>query len=460
MFELTHEEIVKYSESVPRYTSYPPANFFQETRDGEHYIQQIVQSNESGQENLSFYFHIPFCPHRCLFCGCQTEIGALGQEIRNYFRALHLEIDRILPLIDSSRVLTQVHFGGGTPNAVPAKEIAKVLDRLRVFQWSPQAEIALEADPSLVTKKQLEKYREMGFTRVSYGIQDTHAEILDIVERKPSQLPLKELIQETRDLGFRGINVDLIYGLPEQTLKQFRTTVNEVVEARPDRISCFGYAHIPWLRSQQHKLEPYRFPSPVERVEIFEQTIDLMENAGYEFIGLDHFALPGDELSKALHEGHLHRNFQGYCSRAQTGQVYAFGASAISQLENGFYQNLKDSSEYIKAIDSRTLAIDKCLNLGQDEKFYGDAITTLMCNLKLDFKELAQDHQMLLEEVQARFDFSRDQWAAWEVEGFLVVNELGLLVTQKGRAVIRNIAASLDPLMIGKAQGPQFSQSL
>lgn len=460
MNELSTEEIVKYSESVPRYTSYPPANYFRDVDNSNGYIKAIQDSNQSGLQNLSFYFHIPFCPHRCLFCGCQTEIGARGDEIRRYFKALHQELDQILPYIDTSRPLTQVHFGGGTPNAVPAKELAQVLDRLKIFKWSSDAEIALEADPALINEKRLSQYREMGFTRISYGIQDTNEEILDIVERKPSQLPLKELIQLTRDLGFRGINIDLIYGLPEQTLAQFTKSVQEVVDARPDRVSCFGYAHIPWMRSQQQKLEPYRFPTPVERVDIFHQTIQTMTEGGYEFIGLDHFALPDDDLSIALSQGQLHRNFQGYCSRAKTGQVYGFGASAIGQLEGGFYQNLKNSLAYVEAIESGQLPLEKQLPLGLEERFYGDAIVSLMCNLKLDYQSLAQSYDMSIEEVKARFGFSQEKWDDWESEGFLIQGQDGIQATSKGRWVIRNLASSLDPLMVDRPQGPQFSQSL
>jgi oxygen-independent coproporphyrinogen-3 oxidase len=454
---LNHQEILDYNVAAPRYTSYPPANLFKECDSPSTFEEFIVESNQSGTEALSFYIHIPFCPHRCLFCGCQTEIGVGATEKERYFKNLFIEMDTVLPLIDKNRKITQIHFGGGTPNSVPFKYLNGVLDRLRSrFELAEGAELAIECDPFLLSKKKVEELGKMGFNRISIGIQDLNKEVLDTVERKDTRIPLGELVELCRENGMKSVNLDLIYGLPKQDLISFNSTVKKVLEIGPDRVATFAYAHVPWFKGQQNKLKVEEMASAIERLKIHEDTVNLFTDAGYEWIGMDHFALPSDSLSKAAKAGSLKRNFQGYCTKEHTGQVIAFGASSIGQLDNGYYQNIKTAVEYSEAIEKQKWAPLKLYKLSTEEKYIAQVIENIMCNGELKWADLIELEDST-EQIEERCN---DELAQLEQEGLIESRDWGFMLTSKGRWVSRYVVMKLDPLFQSGKNNKMYSQSV
>lgn len=442
----------KHDVPGPRYTSYPPAPHFHANFAQEQVAEAIARTNDAGMPELSFYVHIPFCPHRCLFCGCTTEIGAPGSLVLQYFAALEKEMERTLPLLDASRPVTQVHFGGGTPNGVPFKFLREILDRLRGrFVLAPHAEIAIECDPNLLTFPKLAELRGMGFNRISFGLQDFNREVLDAVERGFPRIPPHELIAEARRLGFTGINLDLIYGLPLQTPDSFRQTLEQTIAARPDRIATFSYAHVPWVKGHQKVLEPKGLPSPEAKVEMALSILSMLQEAGYVAIGMDHYALPDDELALALSQGKLHRNFQGYCSRRTTGQVVAFGASGISQLEESYLQNVKESRDWIAAVEKGEWAVEKAYFLTAQERLRRSVINRIMCDGRLDLDALENEIGQNLSEVEPAIVAGWESLADLEADGLCLREGRVLTLTPLGRLLVRVVAMRFDPML---ADGP------
>lgn len=445
--------LLKYNTNAPRYTSYPPANLFRKAKDKAQVERVWRESNALKPHNVSFYFHIPYCQKRCLFCGCTSELlPANDAERDRYFGALFSEMDEKLPWIDSSRPVTQVHFGGGTPSAVPYSFLEKILDTLRArFEFAPHAEIAIECNPSIIDEKRLRELARIGFNRVSFGIQDFDSKVLRNVGREPSLLPVNELLTLSRELHFTGINLDLIYGLPSQTASGFRQSVELAAEAHPDRIALFSYAHVPWLMKAQKTLEKYPMPGPHEKLGLFLEARELFKSAGYVDVGMDHFCSPKDSLAQALSEGMLHRNFQGYCTRATTGEVYAFGSSGITQLDNAYSQNVHESRQYVELQEAGLLTEIRCEELSPSERTVRDAIERLMCNRRL---KLSGAEKTVLSEGWERL-------LALEQEGLLVKkSEWEVEVTELGSLVIRYLAMQLDPLMQNAKRDGVFSKTI
>lgn len=444
--------LLRYNTNAPRYTSYPPANLFHEAISKENSQKLWVESNKCKPEYLSFYFHIPFCVKRCLFCGCTSDT-LHDESFRNtYFEALHQEMREKLAWIDSSRKVSQVHFGGGTPTSVPLVELEKILNHLREnFELLKEAEIAIEINPATLTQEMLKNLAAMGFNRVSYGIQDFDLKILEIIGRDPSLIPVQELIQQTKDLNFRGINIDLVYGLPGQTEASFQKNIEKAIEVSPDRIALFSYAHVPWMRPEQKKLEQYALPDPRTKISFFLKAREQFKNAGYLAVGMDHFVKPDDALAKASLSGNLHRNFQGYCTRETTGQVYAFGASAISQFDNAYLQNVHNSLEYAQRVLSGKMTEIRAHELSEEQRILRNVIERLMCNNRLKISDLEKS---ILGEGWNRL-------IALESENLLnKVNENEVIATELGSLVIRYLAMQLDPLMQSEKREGVFSKTI
>jgi oxygen-independent coproporphyrinogen-3 oxidase len=443
----------KHDVPGPRYTSYPPAPHFHADFTQEGIGQAIARTNDAGMPELSFYVHVPFCPKRCLFCGCTTEIGQPGSLVVRYFEALEKEMARTLPLLDAVRPVTQVHFGGGTPNGVPFRFLREILDRLRArFAFAPHAEIAIECDPNLLTLPKLAELREMGFNRISYGLQDFDRDVLEAVDRDFPRIPPRELVAASRELGFSGINLDLIYGLPLQTPDSFRHTLEQTVQARPDRIATFSYAHVPWVKDHQKVLEPKGLPTPEAKVEMALSILSMLQAAGYVAIGMDHYALPDDDLARALAQGKLHRNFQGYCSRRTTGQVVAFGASGISQLEESYLQNIKESRDWIEAVERGEWAVERAYFLSPKERLRRSVINRIMCDGRLDLDALESEIGQDLSNVEPAILAGWEGLADLEADGLCRREGRTLVLTGLGRLLVRVVAMRFDP-MLASGQG-------
>lgn len=438
--------LLRYNRPGPRYTSYPPATFFHSGYTSEDYKQSIIDSNNEEPENISIYIHIPFCPRLCHFCGCNTGISKGKNHIEKYIRALLKEINTVSALIDKKRTVTQVHWGGGTPNSIPYEYITEVMDTLKAdFKFQNGAEIAIECSPAYLTQKNIDTLAETGFNRISLGVQDFHREVLDAVNRLPTLLPMDELFQYIREKGFKSINLDLIYGLPKQTPEVFADTVNQAIALSPDRLVTFSYAHVPWFNKSMVKLEKIGLPTTEEKFGLFGLAYEMLTSNGYVPIGLDHYAKPSDDLSIALRGKKLHRNFQGYCTRETTGQVYAFGSSGISQLWNSYSQNIKDYQQYTEAVENHDFAVERGYRLTQSDIICREAINSVMCNGYLNFDEIACQFSISEDELKSTLQYSPGKLLEFVNDGLITLDNKGINVSQQGMLIVRNIAMVFDP---------------
>lgn len=446
------DTLLRYNTSAPRYTSYPPANLFRAAVSKAETKRLWLESNSLEPQNLSFYFHIPFCRKRCIFCGCTAETMHSEEYRDAYFAALHKELAEKLAWVSNERKITQIHFGGGTPTSVPLKELAKILDAVRAkFEVAPGAELAIEINPAILTEEMLRELASFGFNRASYGIQDFNEQTLLDIGRDPSLIPPKDLLALSHELGFHGLNLDLVYGLPGQTEESFCQSIEKTIEASPDRVALFSYAHVPWVHPEQKALEKFGIPDARTKMAFFLKAREMFRSAGFEAIGMDHFVKPSDALARAAKTGALHRNFQGYCTRETTGQVYAFGSSGISQFDNAYLQNVHASKEYIRRVEAEELIEVRTHELTHDERVLRNVIQRFMCNnrLKLSAEEMAT--------VGAGWE----RLLALEAEGLLVRDgENGVVATELGTLVIRYLAMQLDPLMQKQKTEGVFSKTI
>lgn len=446
------ETLLHYNINAPRYTSYPPANLFRKAENELEVEELWKASNSLNPSNLSFYFHIPFCSKRCLFCGCTSETIKEDSYREEYMNSISLEMEKKLPWIDSSRKVTQVHFGGGTPTSVPVSELKSILDRLKErFTFSSRAEIAIECNPASVTETLLSDLALAGFNRISYGIQDFNLETLRLIGRDPSLIDVPSLVSLSHKLGFQSVNLDLIYGLPGQTLESFSDSVSKAIAANPDRIALFSYAHVPWKRPEQKRLEEYHIPDAYHKMSFFLKARDMFKEAGYQNIGMDHFVKSSDSLFFASEQGLLHRNFQGYCTRSTTGQVYAFGSSAISQLDNAYLQNTHITSDYMEKVKRQEMTEVRVHPLTENEKIWRNMIERLMCNNALKINEI---EKKALGERWNRL-------CALEKEGLLTkINDDEIRTTTLGSLVIRYLVSVIDPLLENQESEGVFSKTI
>ncbi len=451
--------IKKYNRPGPRYTSYPPATFFHPEFTAEDYRRHILKSNTEQPENISFYVHIPFCSKLCLFCGCNTSLLRSEDTVKMYVDAVIEEIETVAKLLDKKRKISQVHWGGGTPNAISFDHIDRIMQTFsRHFAYTDGAEIAIEVNPAYLDFDDVDRLGLMGFNRISIGIQDFDPDILKLVHRDSSRHPVRDLVDYIRKKGFHGVNLDLIYGLPHQTVESFKSSVWQAVEISPDRLVTFSYAHVPWVKKAQKKLEAYGLPSPEEKLKMFDAGLQILTSSGYVSIGMDHYAKPEDELSKALKNKKLHRNFQGYATRETTGQVYGFGASSISQLNGAYIQNIKNLNKYIESINSTGFAVERGYELSGEDIIRRDVITGIMCNGYFDMHAKAAEHKVSLGELKEIVGFSEDKLQEFIDDDLISFDNDVLELKPDGFFVVRNIAMAFDPLL--KTSEAQYSKTV
>jgi oxygen-independent coproporphyrinogen-3 oxidase len=443
---VSNEFLNKYNVSGPRYTSYPPANFFNNEFSVTDYIAELKASNNQTPKDISLYFHIPFCPHRCHFCGCSTVIAQKKSVVERYIAAMKQEIRNVSSHLDLNRKVTQIHWGGGTPNSISMSFIKVIMDLVReIFTIGDQAEIAMECSPAYLEYSHIDQLAEMGFNRLSLGIQDFREDVLLAVNRMGPRYPVKDIVDYLRSKGFRGINLDFIYGLPLQSAESFAETLKQAIAIRPDRIVTFSYAHVPWVKSAQKQLEKIGLPGPEEKMEMLVSSIAQMEEAGYISIGIDHFVLPDDDLAQAFLNKRLHRNFQGYCTLETTGQVYGFGASSIGQFWGAYAQNLKDFPKYIEAVEQTGYAIERGYKLCRDEQIIRSVVNSIMCNGVLVFEEIADQFQLTAQDIKDLTKFDPLKFEDFILDGLMVLDGDKIRINEKGFMFARNIAMALDP---------------
>ena len=440
--------IKKYNEAGPRYTSYPPATFFNEYFKNEDYLESIEKSNYEKPENISIYVHVPFCPQICHFCGCTTETGFSRPFLERYIDAVIKEIEFVSSKIHSSRKLTQVHWGGGTPNAISYKYIERITNKLKEkFDFAENYEMAIECNPAHLEFRHIELLKKFGFNRISIGIQDFRDDVLDAINRRPSKRPMEDIVKKIFDEGFTGTNIDLVYGLPLQTVDSFKETVERAIKLNTERIVTFSYAHVPSVIPRQKVLEDVGFPSAADKAKMYENSYDQLIKAGYVSIGMDHYSKPNDEFAVALKEKQLHRNFQGYCTRATTGQVYGFGASSISQLDSAYSQNIKTTSQYIENIENNNLAVLRGYSLNDNEKIVRFIINSIMCNYYVDLHQVAKYFASSIYDIKKVIQYSESNFNDFISDGLIDINDDVITVHKRGRLFTRNISMRFDPLI-------------
>lgn len=439
----------KYNKPVPRYTSYPPANFFKDDLVEEDYTKAIIKSNEENPQNISVYIHIPFCKKLCHYCGCNTSAMKDEETIKTYVDAVIKEMKMCFKHINKDRKVSQIHYGGGTPNAISAKYLREINEFIfSEFKLLDDAEIAIECNPAYLDKEYIQELKAARFNRFSLGIQDFNTEVLKVINRDASKLPVKDLISMLKDGDNRvKVNLDFIYGLPLQTKESFRSTINKGIEAGADRIVTFSYAHVPWVNKAMLILEKAGLPDNEEKIAMYEEAYEVLCSNGYTAIGLDHYAKDDDDLKKALDKGDLHRNFQGYCTTKTTGQVYAFGVSGISQFNSAYIQTTKDIKTYITAINNNKFAYIKGYTLNADEKIIRYIIEQIMCNKRIVWESVATYFNISRVELDKYITPATDILNSLECDNIIEQSKDGIYVKEENILFIRNVAAAFDPLL-------------
>ena len=433
--------VEKYNQPGPRYTSYPPATKFTEGVTWEALRERIVANNQT-ERGLSLYFHIPFCETLCWFCGCTTVITLNHERGMGYVEALGREVAQMAPLINPKRKAVQLHFGGGSPTFLKPDEIRRLGEIIhKHFQFAPDIEASVEVDPRRLTREHIVALAEIGFNRASMGVQDFDPKVQEAIHRIQPEAMTQQALDWMRELGFRSVNLDLIYGLPHQTVASFDHTLDTVLKMSPDRLAVFSYAHVPWIKPAQKILEKEILPPPATKLEVLKLVIEkLTANNQYVYIGMDHFAKPDDELAVAQRNKQLQRNFQGYSTRAGS-DIYSFGMSAISQIPDAYWQNEKELPAWQTAVDAGRAPLHRAYFVTEEDNRRRETIMRTMCDLSLDFTAMSKSLGINFAE---HFASELASLAPFEADGLVKRTASGLEVTETGRLFIRNIAMCFD----------------
>jgi oxygen-independent coproporphyrinogen III oxidase len=432
----------RYNRPGPRYTSYPTAPVWNDSF-GPADLERVHAQADEAKSPVSLYMHIPFCESLCLFCACNVIIQKNKAVSPPYLETLKREITSVSRSVSKDRPVVQFHWGGGTPTYLTPPQIEDLFGFTRDhFQFSPDAEIGIEVDPRVTSRDHLATLRKLGFNRLSMGIQDFHPLVQKTINRVQPYELTAALIQSARDLGFNSVNVDLIYGLPYQTADTFAHTVDQILTLTPDRVALFSYARVPWLKKQQNSFEGH-LPEGMQKFEIFRTGLLKFLEAGYLYVGMDHFAKPGDELAVSQQNRTLHRNFQGYTTKAGA-DLYGMGITAISGIQNAYAQNQRDIPTWEKAVNERGIATMRGYHLSEDDRLRRTVISRLLC------------HTIVLkDEISQEFGIDFDRYFAEELtrlepfreDGLIVLDPNEIRTTPLGRIFIRNAAMLFDPYL-------------
>jgi len=446
--------IHRYDKSGPRYTSYPTALELHSNFTEQNYRRQIEQSNQAGGP-LSLYIHIPFCDTVCFYCACNKIVTKNRQHAKPYVAHLIQEIERQGTLFDHSRVVNQLHWGGGTPTFLNVEQMQAVMMATRQYfnvRDDDQGEYSIEVDPRETDNQTITQLRTLGFNRISLGVQDFDPAVQKAVNRIQSEAETFVVLEAARQQGFRSINVDLIYGLPLQTLKSFRSTLDKVITVAPDRFSIFNYAHLPSRFKTQRQINDDQIPSAALKLDILQMTGEMLTQAGYVYIGMDHFAKPNDELAIAQREGKLYRNFQGYSTHSDCDLV-GLGMTSIGRVGDAYVQNIKTLDEYHTLLDQGKLAIFKGFELTKDDKIRRAVITELICHFELNFHNIEQPFKLNFNDY---FTAELENLKMMQSDGLLTLTNRSIKVQPAGRLLVRNICMVFDHYLTRKQQ--QFSR--
>jgi oxygen-independent coproporphyrinogen-3 oxidase len=448
--------IRKYNVPGPRYTSYPPATHFTDEVDKDALMESIRKNNET-QRDLSLYYHLPFCESLCWFCGCTTVITKDHSRSENYLNHIDREMDLMREHLNPDRKVVQVHLGGGTPTFLQPDELRRLGNHIRErFQFGERVEAGAEIDPRRITRDTIQALKDAGFNRASMGVQDHNPEVQKAIHRIQPYEMTRQAIDWLRECDFESLNIDLIYGLPYQTVDSFEKTLEDTLKLQPDRLAVFSYAHVPWIKPAQKILqERMELPSPEVKLELLKLTIEKLTSEGYVYIGMDHFAKEDDELTVAQRTKTLQRNFQGY-STQEGVDIYAFGMSSISQSQDAYWQNLKELPDYCASVDEGKLPIQRGYILTEDDHLRRRTIMRLMCDLELDYANMSE---LLGLDFSSTYARELDSLKNMEEDGLIHKSATGLTVTELGRLLIRNIAMRFDGYQNERKEG-RFSKTI
>jgi len=440
---LDFSKFIKYSKPGPRYTSYPTALEFSDSFGYDEFIK-ILESQDSSRP-LSLYFHLPFCKNACYFCGCNVVFTSKEDKMLRYMGYLKRELKILSTHVDCNRDVIQMHFGGGTPTFFSASQLKEIIDEIKSFfpNFVEEAEISCEIDPRHIDEAQMRVMSESGFNRVSFGLQDFNEKVQKAVHRIQPYDVTKEAMDLARKYNMVSVNVDLIYGLPFQTLETFKETLAQAITLNPDRFAVFNYAHVPWLKKTMRKIDETTLPLPDEKLQIMQYTIDFLTSNGYRMIGMDHFAKPEDELFKAIAKGELHRNFQGYTTKGGADLI-GTGLTSIGEGVGHYAQNYKVMKDYEEAIDAGRLPFEKGITLNEDDMIRQYVIMELMSNFKLD---IGRFNKLFNVEFKTYFADAIEALKPFQEDELLTMDENSIECSETGTLLIRNIAMPFDAYM-------------
>ncbi len=458
--EVTAGLLARHDRPGPRYTSYPTAVEFHEGVGTGDYLERLAAADRLGDAPLSLYMHLPFCEQRCLFCGCHVIITRHRDVAEPYLELVKREVELLAERLPNRRRFAQLHLGGGTPTYFSPAQLTDLLGHtLRHFRPAPGAELALEADPRVTTTGHIDALAELGFNRVSFGVQDLTPEVQESINRVQSLEETAALVEHAHRRGFRGINVDLIYGLPLQTPGSFERTVDSVIDLGVDRAAVYSFAFVPWVRGHQKKIEEAQLPDAGTKLALFAIARERFLRAGYEPIGMDHFARPDDELALAKHDGRLRRNFQGYAV-IPGDDVLGIGISAIGDVRGAYVQNEKKLSTYEERIRAGVLPVMRGVKRSADDEVRRAVIHELMCNFRVDTAEISRRFEL---DFASYFAEDLALLAGFERDGLVRLGPGRIEATPAGELFVRNLAMCFDRYQREKHDGetrPVFSRTV
>lgn len=445
------ELIRRYDQSGPRYTSYPTAVEFHDGFGGAEYREACARGNASGR-SLSLYFHIPFCDTVCFYCACNKVATKDRSRAQPYLERVYRELEMQSALFGADRQVEQLHWGGGTPTFISRDQMAELMDNTRRhFRLADddRGEYSIEIDPREADAESVALLRRLGFNRLSLGVQDFDPAVQKAVNRIQTERETLDVLEAARAQGFRSISIDLIYGLPFQSVGGFKRTLERIVEFAPDRLSIFNYAHLPKRFMPQRRIDEADLPAPQTKLDILKSTGELLADAGYVYIGMDHFARPDDELALAQQDGSLYRNFQGYSTHADCDLI-GLGVTSIGKVDNTYSQNRRTLDEYYADIDAGRLPVFRGIELSRDDLIRRDVITRVICNFALDYAAVEQVWGV---DFSDYFGESLVKLRPMQADGLLELDGQGIRVLPKGRLLIRNICMVFDAYLVSK-EGP------
>ncbi len=455
--EVTADLLRRHDRPVPRYTSYPTADRFSPSFHTEDYQEALARADREDPEGpLSLYLHLPFCQKMCTYCGCNLVVSKSADKKASYLDRLLLEIDRVVAHLPRRRRVLEIHLGGGTPTSYPPADLGRLLSHLeRRFDVSPAAEVSIEVDPRHADAAMIRELSDIGFTRLSAGVQDFDPEVQSAVGRIQSFEVTQEVTSAAHAAGFSSVNIDLIYGLPRQTLPGFARTIERSLELQPDRIALFSFAFVPEVRPNQRRIDASTLPSADEKLELFCQARRAFKDAGYVAIGMDHFARPTDALARAQQDGTLGRNFQGY-TVVRGADTVGFGMSAIGDVGGAYVQGHKRLPLWNAAVDQGKLSAWRGFRLSEDDRARRHIIRELMCNLRLRSEDLFRQYGKCLSDYPVELE----RLAALCDEGLVEVGTHELRVTPLGRLFVRAVASCFDVYLHGAEAARPYSRAV